>query len=1096
MALLFFSFFSITIVVYATLILVKGLNQQNRDGGRQTYVLSFPTDLDADRILAWVRSVSGTKKSWWNGLRGKSTIAFELRSTPQGIQHRIKIPWQNAADYIIPQLRLQGVRVTPDDDPPHRKWTKVVELGLAHSARTLSIYNHADAAATILTSTAYLHENETVLVQLIVTPTSRRKLPIYREAQSIHPGIRQVLIKGNAASRDEVNERRQKLSEPNFLAVLRIAVVANTDVRADHLVHRVYQALASLQGPSTRFIFRRWVTQKLLKERVDKAATSAVILPMQLSASEVGVLTLFPIGNPNVAGLPPTRARHIPASELVPRTGIVLGKSNMPGHERDIAVSFEDAAKHIHIMGGTGCLHPDTPIYDPVADTTLSVYERYLLAEPFHVFSMDGEKIVIAEAKPPVEYRRVGMYELRDREHRIVVTGEHRVWNGKSYVEVRQLARADACRLPSISEFGLSRLRANARHSMRTGADSPADYRWSCRLCGLPLRQVVDNVLAFVPSRDDVPAPCFGGSGADGQAHTPGHNHPYRRCDLTARSSSSHPSSRVLAARALREVGTSSSPWMSRPSSVESGAGSDRTCRELRTHRSGTASTACTGVPGPALHGLGDSVGESSDYLSAPTSLSRKRYARHSPTEVSYPLSPLLEPCPDLLFNQYFKISTFRVRQASAETYYDFHVPGLGNYLAEGLIHHNSGKSALMGNMFRQVVSNREANYGAILIERKDGELFNAALDYIPPERINDTIVLDLGDQAHPLAFNVLDQGDPFTIIDEMTELIAGLADGGNGVWIKKVSYHALRTLITRPGATLIDLPALLIPNEDEKFWRDDLIRGLRGNDEYKDLRMFWQELDNLSPPQRDQMIRPLLDRYWKLTTRAAIRNIIGQSTSSFQLSDVLSQNKIFLLNLSNVPKETAELFGSIVYNLVWDLGQQVRPKSPNFLFLDEFQSFVKLPIDPEDMLAKARAFKLPMVMANQHLGQLPSSLVEALQPNSKTKIMFQTGAKDGRTMSHELGVDATDLQHLGGFEAAVRVGTPGGSSPPLTMSTNPPAPGYGRANQVKHVSRQQYSRHVGEVEKEIVQRRQVQPKPRLRRDFDDDPGWPEGFGT
>lgn len=727
---------------------MRGLDQEALDKDRQTYVLSHPTDLDADRITAWVRSVSGTKKSIWHGFRGKPTIAFETWSTGEGIKHRIKIPWQNAADYIIPQLRLHGVTVTPDESRPKLAWTHVVEIGLQHSARTLAIYNAAQASASLLASVAAVKEHEIVMVQIVATPTSRQKLPAHEHARSLEPGIR-MLTEGATANRDEVNERRDKLGEPNMLAILRIGVVANTDQRAKHLARRVQQALTALQGHATRFIGSGITTHNGRMSRINEAASPAMRFPMQLSASELATLIAWPIDSPGVAGLPPMSARHVHASQLVPTEGIVLGHSNVPGAERPIAVSFEDARKHTHVLGSIG-----------------------------------------------------------------------------------------------------------------------------------------------------------------------------------------------------------------------------------------------------------------------------------------------------------------------------------------------SGKTALMGNYFRQVVAK---GYGAVLIERK-GDLFSAAMDYIPADRVNDVIVLDVTDEIHPVAFNVLDQGDPLTVIDEITALIDYLSRGtGSSVWLKSVSYHGLRTLVTQPGTTLVDLPALLVPNADEVIWRDNLIRGLKD----KELRNFWQRMDNLSPAQYDNMTRPVLDRYWQLVNRPAMRNIIGQSHSSFQLADVLNQKKILLINLSRLPKETAELFGSMMFNLLWDTVQREQPKSPLFLFLDEFQSYVNLPFDPEDMLVKARSLGLPMVLAHQHLNQLPSSLLEAIQSNTKTKVVFQTGAKDARAMSNELpGVTVDDLQHLGEFETAVRVGINGGSSPSLTMKTLPPAKGYGRANQVKASSRQQYGRHVSTVEQDILTRRHTPDKPAGGSILGEQDGW------
>jgi hypothetical protein len=132
------------------------------------------------------------------------------------------------------------------------------------------------------------------------------------------------------------------------------------------------------------------------------------------------------------------------------------------------------------------------------------------------------------------------------------------------------------------------------------------------------------------------------------------------------------------------------------------------------------------------------------------------------------------------------------------------------------------------------------------------------------------------------------------------------------------------------------------------------------------------------------------------------------------------------------------------------------------------------------------------MIMGRQNLDQLPGKLRSAIHANTKTKVVFQTGADDARAMSRELAIDDSDLRHLSSFEAGVRVGTPGGSSPPLTMMTNPPGKGYGRGNQVKYVSRQQFGRHVSDVEKDILSRRQAPDRPGRSRGIAEHEGWGE----
>jgi hypothetical protein len=70
---------------------------------------------------------------------------------------------------------------------------------------------------------------------------------------------------------------------------------------------------------------------------------------------------------------------------------------------------------------------------------------------------------------------------------------------------------------------------------------------------------------------------------------------------------------------------------------------------------------------------------------------------------------------------------------------------------------------------------------------------------------------------------------------------------------------------------------------------------------------------------------------------------------------------------------------------------------------------------------------------------------------------------------------------HLGKFEAISRIATGDGVSAPLTLVTNQPAKPYAKAKAVRYVSRQNYWRPVGKVEKEMEKRRRIERTPSNR---------------
>lgn len=389
------------------------------------------------------------------------------------------------------------------------------------------------------------------------------------------------------------------------------------------------------------------------------------------------------------------------------------------------------------------------------------------------------------------------------------------------------------------------------------------------------------------------------------------------------------------------------------------------------------------------------------------------------------------------------------------------------------------GKTTMLANLIKQDI---EAGYGVVLIDAKGGEssLFAAALDYIPARRIEDVIVLDVQDTAHPVGFNILNQGDPKMVIDELTELFEMMYDS-KSVWTKEVLYHGLRTIAADPRLTFIDLGTLLVPmTSQEVAWRDGLIRSLTD----KELRQFWQRFDNQPRSAQDRITQPVMDRIWQLNARPEIKHIIGQSSSSFQMTDIVAEHKILLINLGGLAAETASLAGTLLTQALWRAAKGTPGNNVTFLYMDEFQKFIRLPIDPESMLAEARGFGLGMTLAHQHLNQLPTELRGAILANARSKVVFQTSNDDARQMAREFGTAVTerDFMQLGKFEAIARVATGDGVSAPLTMVTSEPAKPYGKSKAVRYVSRQKYGRPVGDVMREIDSRRQPEPQPARKR--------------
>jgi hypothetical protein len=394
-----------------------------------------------------------------------------------------------------------------------------------------------------------------------------------------------------------------------------------------------------------------------------------------------------------------------------------------------------------------------------------------------------------------------------------------------------------------------------------------------------------------------------------------------------------------------------------------------------------------------------------------------------------------------------------------------------------------TGKTVLMANSFAQDV---RAGYGAIVIDASNSAssetMFQRVLNYIPAERIGDVIIVNPSeDIMHPVGFNILDQGKPRVVADQIKDLFANLYPDTAGVWTKQLLFFGLYTLAEREGMTISDLMPLINPQTTEEIaWSDELRRLVKN----KEIRNFWQRWENFTQTERDRNTQPLINRMWQLDARPELRGMLGQSDSAFKVADVLSGNKILLVSLNGLPPDTASILGTLIVNAVWTAAQTMKPDRPNFLYLDEFQVMTKLPTGLDDMLNRSRKHGLGVVMGTQYLEDIPAELKNAVINNARTRVIFQSSAREARVWHSEFGktLDENDFMRIRQYEAVAQIATTSGLTAPVTLKARAPMSATSRYSTVEKQSRATYGRPIADVEAEMEARRNSTSKPIAKR--------------
>ncbi len=297
------------------------------------------------------------------------------------------------------------------------------------------------------------------------------------------------------------------------------------------------------------------------------------------------------------------------------------------------------------------------------------------------------------------------------------------------------------------------------------------------------------------------------------------------------------------------------------------------------------------------------------------------------------------------------------------------------------------GKSTLLLNMTVEAI---RAGMGGIVLD-PTGELTGLILARIPRDREGDVDLLDLGDQSHPPALNLLvcTPGEGDAQAQAMCGIFARLFSRFWGPRTEDILRSALTTLLCGrdpdgPAPTLADVLTLLSdPGERSRYRASDPVA----------LDVFWRQWQMLSEPARVQALAPLSNKLRALLGNRTLRNMLCQSAAP-DMREGINSGRWLLVSLpQTLGEDAADLIGSVLLHRAWQAAQRLGPlahsdRPPFLCLIDECHRFCHLPQGMASALAQARGYGLGFVLAHQHLAQVSDhGLAEAIDANTQTKI-------------------------------------------------------------------------------------------------------------
>jgi len=388
------------------------------------------------------------------------------------------------------------------------------------------------------------------------------------------------------------------------------------------------------------------------------------------------------------------------------------------------------------------------------------------------------------------------------------------------------------------------------------------------------------------------------------------------------------------------------------------------------------------------------------------------------------------------------------------------------------------GKSTLLENMAVQDIQNGE---GCGFIDPHGGTA-ELLLDYVPEHRIKDVIYFAPFDTDYPVAFNIMEDVGK----DKRHLVASGLMSAFKKIWVDawsaRMEYilgNTLLALLEFPGATLLGVNRMY----SDKDYRKRVVDNISD----PAIKSFWvDEYAKYGDRYTQEATPAIQNKVGQFVSNPLIRNIIGQSKSTFDIRQLMDDKKIFIMNLSKgkVGDQNTSLLGSMLITKIYlsamsraDASRDELRNLPNFyFFVDEFQSFANESF--ADILSEARKYKLNLTIAHQYIEQMPEEVRAAVFGNVGTMITFRVGSYDADVLEKEFlpAFSAEDIVNLDKYQLYLRLMIDGVGSKPFSAVALPPISKNSRSfkQEILENSRKMFARPRMEVEQEILEWHQM----------------------
>lgn len=342
------------------------------------------------------------------------------------------------------------------------------------------------------------------------------------------------------------------------------------------------------------------------------------------------------------------------------------------------------------------------------------------------------------------------------------------------------------------------------------------------------------------------------------------------------------------------------------------------------------------------------------------------------------------------------------------------------------------GKSVLLLNLAIQCIMN---GFGGAIID-PHGDLVEDIISQIPPEKLDNVIVLDPTNPDFSIGLNLLNAQTEPEKIQLSSDMAASLTQQTTNVGPQMdiTLQNAIMTILeSEKEGSLLDLWHFL---KDEGV-RNEFLESVHD----PILLSFWDdEFQRITKATMSS----LLNRLQMFLRPKPLRYMLMQK-DGLDFRKIMDERKVLLIKLSLglLGEQNSFSLGSLILTKLYQaaLSRQAISRKERHMFMvgiDEFQNFVTPTL--EGILSGARKYGLGLVLAHQNLDQVmrrSASVGNSLLANAGTRICFGVGDADAAKFAAGFsGFEAHDLVSLNTGEAVVRIG---GRQHDFSLSTQLP---------------------------------------------------------